>query len=49
MAASALNHPNICTVYDLIEAGETSFIVMELVEGKTLHALLANGPRSAKR
>ncbi len=47
MAASALNHPNICTVYDLIEAGETSFIVMELVEGKTLHALLAQGPLNA--
>jgi len=47
MAASALNHPNICTVYDLIEAGKTSFIVMELVEGKTLHALLANGPLPA--
>jgi eukaryotic-like serine/threonine-protein kinase len=44
MAASALNHPNICTVYDLVEAGDKSFIVMELVEGKSLHAALANGP-----
>src|ERR1017187_3744913 len=47
MAASALNHPNICTVYDLIEANEKSFIAMELVEGKTLHAVLANGPLPA--
>ena len=44
MAASALNHPNICTVYDLAEVGGKTLIVMELVEGKTLHALLANGP-----
>lgn len=44
MAASALNHPNICTVHDLVEAGGRHFIVMELVEGRTLHDLLSSGP-----
>jgi dienelactone hydrolase/predicted Ser/Thr protein kinase len=48
MAASALNHANICTVYDLAEAGGKTFIVMELVEGKTLHASLAHGPLPAE-
>jgi hypothetical protein len=44
IAASGLKHPNICTVYELVEANGRHLIVMELVEGKTLHALLANGP-----
>ena len=35
-AASALNHPNVATVYDFIEDGGESFIVFEYVEGKTL-------------
>ena len=35
-ATSALNHPNVCTVYDIGSEGEQQFIVMEYVEGKTL-------------
>jgi serine/threonine protein kinase/Flp pilus assembly protein TadD len=35
-AASALNHPNIVTIYDLISDEHASYIVMELIEGKTL-------------
>ena len=43
MAASALNHPNICAVYDLVEVEEKCLIVMELVEGRTLQEVLAEG------
>ncbi len=39
-AASALNHPNILTVHDLIEADGDQFIVMELVEGQTLRNII---------
>ena len=46
IAASALNHPNICTVHDLVEADGHFLIVMELVEGHTLHEALAKRPFS---
>jgi serine/threonine protein kinase len=41
--ASALNHPNICTIYAVEKAGEQSFIAMELLEGETLDHRLRTG------
>jgi Tol biopolymer transport system component len=48
-SASALNHPNIITVYEIGQSGETPYIAMELVEGKTLRDLAIPGPLPLKR
>ncbi len=44
---SSLNHPHICTLFDVGREGETEYLVMELVEGDTLAARLEGGPLPA--
>jgi len=47
-AASALNHPNICAIYDIGEEGDLNYIALEYVEGRPLSAVIRDGPLPAR-
>ncbi|HEY3124664.1 MAG TPA: protein kinase [Thermoanaerobaculia bacterium] len=48
-SASALNHPNIVTVYDIGSSDSTIYVAMEMVEGKTLRELILAEPLPARK
>src|SRR4029077_6512184 len=43
-AISRLAHPHVCALFDVGREGDTSYLVMELLDGETLKALVARGP-----
>jgi serine/threonine-protein kinase len=44
-SAAGLNHPNIVSIYDIVEQGDEEFIAMEYIEGKSLRQVLKEGKR----
>src|SRR5262245_42368762 len=48
-AASALNHPHICTLFDVGECDGQQFLVLELLEGRSLVSAIADGPLPVER
>ena len=48
-AAAALDHPNICTVYEVGTHGSVPYIAMQNIEGKSIHQLLSRGPLPVER
>ncbi len=44
--ASAIDHPNVCAIYEVGEADDEAFIVMQYIPGKSLDKLIAEGPAS---
>ncbi|MEO6324423.1 MAG: serine/threonine-protein kinase, partial [Thermoanaerobaculia bacterium] len=48
-AASALNHPNIVTIYEIGQVDALPFMAMELIAGRTLRDIMASGPLSNRK
>ena len=46
--ASAIEHPNVCTIYEVGETGDESYIVMQFVPGLSLDTLIARGPATVQ-
>src|ERR1700675_3213607 len=46
-AAATLDHPNICSIYEVGEEGDCAFIAMQYIEGRTLSRIIKDNPLSA--